>query len=52
MARKKRTKQKNASGGGTRRKEKYTAGEIFGAILGAAFVIMMGGIILTAILGG
>lgn len=51
MARKKRTKQKNTSGGGTRQKKNYTVGEIFGAILGGAFVILMGGIILTAILG-
>ena len=45
-------KKKKSSGSGSKRGQKYTAGELFVAVLGGAFVILIGAIIVTALLGG
>jgi len=51
MARKKSKKQ-NSSGSGSRQGQKYSAGELFVAVLGGGFLILIGAIIVTALLGG
>ena len=54
MSKKPRKKKKAQSpqvGGSPKKNEKYSAGEIAMAVLGAALLIMVAGIILTSLLG-
>ena len=50
MARTKHKKKKSPNSG-SKRGQKYSAGELFVAVLGGAFLILMGAIIVTALLG-
>lgn len=49
MTRKKKGKKKSGGQSGGRR---YSAGEIFVAVLGGAFLILVAGIVVTSLLGG
>ena len=50
--RKKKKAQNTQPSGPAKKNEKYSAGEIAMAILGAAILIMFVGIIITSLLGG
>ncbi len=48
---KKKNPQSNQAGGSAKKNEKYSAGEIAMAVLGAALLIMAAGIVITSLLG-